>query len=255
MPLIPKLFAFLEPIQSSETATNNHRTIFHIMATFQSLTDPLSLYRFSVTNGIPPILSTTTSPSDATTDIKDAKYLIFTPPPSEAAASPKSFPLDYQTRFSTKDATAPGPVDLRTVHFAWINKDRAIPEYVASAAALGEGLIKNLVFMERLELFGWLEGVQETSEFITPLEGDAPKAAGGTAAAPGRVQEPAATGTREMVVEPRLLEIYSQERPIGDRNTMLRGEKPIVRQSRICSRSLLTMTRTFHMCEATAINS
>lgn len=190
-----------------------------------TLTDPLSLLRLSISTATPPTLSHTSSPSDpsSTTPISlsSASYLIFTHP------SQRPFPLSTPTRFHKTDST---PVDLRSIYFAWQHREDTIPDYISKAQSLGDGTVTNLAFLERLELVTWLEGGQEDSEFIKSLP-----------AAPLSVPPPAATSTQRpystsaavlagkvRATDPRLLEIYSYERVVTNRNTLLRGIKPTV---------------------------
>lgn len=140
-----------------------------------------------------------------------------------------SLAIDSATRFVSNDS----PVDLRSIYFAWLNRELAIPEYNASAAALNEqlaatGKVHNLGFIERLDLITWLEGASEESEYIKPVSADAAAAApdaqaGGAAAAV--TQTRAGKGS----LDPRLASIYDGERKMGDRNSVLRGIKPTVR--------------------------
>ena len=109
--------------------------------------------------------------------------------------------------------------------------------------------LRNLVFVERIELIAWLEGASDEeggSEFITPLRSDrldsgdvatkAADAASGAAGAGGPAvvgSAGAATvagGRPVKVIDARLQEIYNGERKMGDRNTVLRGIKPTVRK-------------------------
>lgn len=88
---------------------------------------------------------------------------------------------------------------------------------------------------------GWLEGVQEESEFIQPVtqvKRDAAPAGGlvvgrsrGDSAGQGQngASQPATGGGRPpKQIDPRLAEIYSHERVVVNRNTALRGSKPMV---------------------------
>lgn len=215
--------------------------------------DPLTLLRISIQTNTPPILATSDtppSPSQLPTTLHAANHLIFRSPHSSQSIA---LPLSTPTRFTKKEGDNPGPVDLRSIYFAWLNKDLAIPEYVALAqgfdarGSVGAG-IKNLVFVERLELVGWLEGVQEESEFILPIsqiKRDAAAAAGqgggGMVVGRGRGEGvlqgsqngaavvPSTGGPRPpKQIDPRLMEIYSHERVVVNRNTALRGNKPMV---------------------------
>ena len=137
-------------------------------------------------------------------------------------------------------------VDIRSVYLAWTMKDVTAPEYLAGAEELSKELesmgqkpVRNLVFVERIELIAWLEGASE-SEFIKPLDdadmlADANRAADVASGAAGVAQGPPSSGAAGVVpgrpvkvVDPRLQEIYNGERKMGDRNTVLRGIKPTV---------------------------
>lgn len=185
------------------------------------------------------MLSTSISPpapGSPPIQLQQATHLIFRVPQSQP---PQAIPLNTPTRFHKKDSDA-GPVDLRSIYFAWINKDLAIPDYVALAQ--GFSGIKNLVFVERLELVGWLEGVQEDSEFIAPL--DKSSGAGGMGGMvlgrgrdlrqgsqqrEGGIPGQPPSGPRPArQIDPRLMEIYSHERIVLNRNTALRGVRTTV---------------------------
>lgn len=194
------------------------------------MTDSLALLRRSIASSTLPILTTSSTPiqaAEATDDLAKATHLQF----SEQAE--QIFPLDGPTRF----ILAEKPVDLRSIFFAWLKKDVAIPDYISSTQELNSALggastVRNLVFVERLDLITWLEGASEESEYIEPLESDkqavaqASKvvsgAAGGVSSAPSGT-----AGTRQgKQIDPRLQEIYNGERRMGDRNTVLRGIRP-----------------------------
>ena len=203
-----------------------------------AVTDPLLNLRSAIASNTLPIPTTSadaTAASETTQNLAVATFLQFTAP------NHQSYPLDTPTRFISSDQ----PVDLRSIYFAWQQKDVTIPEYIASAQQLNEELsaaggagakVQSLVFVERLDLITWLEGASEESEFIRPLasDGTAVQAAsaghltvgatGGTTTAPG-----GSAGTRPARnVDPRLQYIYNGERMMGDRNTVLRGIKPTV---------------------------
>jgi parafibromin len=110
-------------------------------------------------------------------------------------------------------AAANQPIDLRSIYFAWLKKDVAIPEYIASAQELNAVLesrhrseagatataeppkVLNLVFVERLDLITWLEGASEESEYIKPLEGVDAGAATAAAAATQAARDSAAVAS------------------------------------------------------------
>ncbi|KAJ5320017.1 hypothetical protein PENANT_c051G06137 [Penicillium antarcticum] len=229
------------------------------MATSDAAThDPLLSLRRAIAAGSLPTPTTSPELSDATAteDLAKASYLYFTQP------TPQTIPLATPTRFIS--ANSGSPVDLRSILFAWQNKDVAIPEYFASANQFNETLkqkgpqeddkeesVQILVFVERLDLITWLEGASDESEHIKPLEGAAAAAeaaakaagaaqaeaaagiaagtAGGASTAPGTAGAAPAgaqAGRPQKLIGPRLQEIYNGERKTGDRNTVLRGIKP-----------------------------
>lgn len=191
--------------------------------------DPLLLLRQAIAAGSS--IVPTASP-DAPTDevpLSQATHLHFAHP-----KAPVSIPIDAPTRFVSSDS----PVDLRSIYFAWLNREVAIPEYNASATKLNDDLsgaatVHKFAFVERLDLITWLEGASEESEYIKPLAGERDTAAvGGGAAAAAVLTTPAIAATRagRGTLDPRLAVIYNGERRMGDRNTALRGIKPTVRK-------------------------
>ncbi|KAK5047389.1 hypothetical protein LTR84_006912 [Exophiala bonariae] len=204
-------------------------------------TDALQLLRASIAASKPPVLTTSSDPTTAETtktdSFVDATSLFFSYP------TPLCLPLDQKTRFiSTNPDTV--PVDLRSIFFAWLQKDVAVPEYIALAAELDKQLpegqkVRNLIFVERLDLITWLEGASEDSEYIKPIEGAAAvgDAANRAADVAGGSAVPtvggAGVGVTQMVggrpvktIDARLQAIYNGERRLGDHNTALRGIKP-----------------------------
>ncbi|GJN69576.1 accessory factor associated with RNA polymerase II [Purpureocillium lilacinum] len=190
--------------------------------------DPLLLLRQAISAGNPFIPSPSDDPGAAEAPLADASHLQFT---SQGTA----LPLDAPTRFISNDK----PVDLRSIYFAWLNRELAIPEYNASATTLNEqlaaagspGKVQNLGFIERLDLITWLEGASEESEYIKPLAGDAEAAAAAAAGAapaakPGAAAAAAKARAGKGTLDPRLASVYDGERRMGDRNTVLRGIKP-----------------------------
>lgn len=218
-----------------------------------ALGDPLLQLRQSIASSTPPTPSTSASTDSPTDSLAVATHLSFTSPTTA------SYALSTPTRFISSE----GPVDLRSIFFAWQHKDDSITDYIASAQALNEALaasdanadskVRNLVFVERLDLITWLEGSSDDSEYIKPLDAEsaaaqaagiaqvASGAAGGAAAIPGG----AAGGRPTKTIDPRLQKIYDNERKMGDRNTILRGIKPTVcgteRAKLLLSRCLLTL--------------
>ena len=219
-----------------------------------SNSDPLILLRASIAASKPPQLTTNPAePAEHGIDsFAEASHLYFPYP------TPQCLPLTTTTRFTS---TAPDTVqvDLRSIYFAWVKKDVTVPEYIASAQELDQQLpdgqkIRNLVFVERLELMTWLEGATEESEYIKPTE-DAPGTAGAAAKAAeiaGGAGVPPQPGTGQTVtqhvggrpirvIDARLQTIYSGERSMLDHNSVLRGIKPTVRTevSKSCGSPLM----------------
>lgn len=221
-------------------------------------TDPLlALKRALSSSSSGPVLTSSPelSTEHATDDISKATHLYLTQPIAQ------SIPLSTPTRFVS--AAANQAIDLRSIYFAWLKKDVAIPEYIASAQEVNDtlgsaGRVLNLVFVEKVDLISWLEGASDESEYIKPLEGkEAGEAVGeaGGAAAPagpaagsakeadvaassvpakasaGGVGAGPATSRAGKSVDARLQAIYNGERKLGDRNTVLRGIKPTVKAS------------------------
>lgn len=198
------------------------------------LDDPLFNLRLSITSDSPPILTTTATPaapSDTVTDLAQATHISFN---FTAPAHHKTFDIATPTRYAPGDK----PIDLRSIYFAWLNKDAPVTEYFAAVQRLNEelpsaagGSVVNLSFAQKIELMSWLGGEVDVSEDIKPIEGAAASAAAGDAAAIAggkgvAVQQDAGT---QKQVDARLLQIYDGERRMGDHNTALRGSKPIVR--------------------------
>ena len=204
--------------------------------------DPLLLLRQSIAaDG--KIIPTTSPDSSEEAPLSKATHLVFTHPTRIAV------PIDAPTRFTSTEGKA---VDVRSIYFAWLNRDFAIPEYNAVATKLndemGAAAVHMFAFVERLVLFTFLEGAQEESEFIKPLPGDKDAAAGAGAAATGAALKaaPATSGRAGRgTLDPRLAQIYNGERRMGDRNTILRGIKPTVSRHppHQCLRNLLTRER------------
>ncbi|TLD26970.1 hypothetical protein PspLS_04737 [Pyricularia sp. CBS 133598] len=193
--------------------------------------DPLLLLRQSIASGgaILPTTVADPSPSAPEASLSSATHLQFSHP------KPVSLPIAAPTRFVSNDR----PVDLRSIYFAWLNREVAIPDYNASASKLNDELaqsstptatVHKFAFVERLDLITWLEGASEESEHIRPLAGekDAAASAATGAAANGGAAAPAASSARSGrgTMDPRLAVVYSGERRMGDHNTALRGIKP-----------------------------
>ncbi|KAL3418242.1 Cdc73 family RNA pol II accessory factor [Phlyctema vagabunda] len=199
----------------------------------QELTqDPLLLLRQSIASNSPAIPTRTEDASSASSvdlSLSSANFLQFSSPQV-------AVPLTTPTRFISSER----PVDLRSIYFAWLKREVAIPEYNASASALNTelgadggagGQVQNLAFVERLDLITWLEGASEDSEYIRPLASDTSSAAASAQVASGATGGIApvtsgAAGRQGKTIDPRLAEIYNGERRMGDRNSVLRGIKP-----------------------------
>ncbi|KAI1177934.1 RNA pol II accessory factor, Cdc73 family-domain-containing protein [Nemania sp. FL0916] len=189
--------------------------------------DPLLLLRQSIASGSAITPTTSTEPSAAEVSLSIATHLTF------AAPTHIALPIDVPTRFVSNDT----PVDLRSIYFAWLNREVAIPEYNAFASQLNQDLggkaqVHKFAYIEKLDLITWLEGASEESECIKPLVGDKDGSAstaaaalaskGATAPAAGSAAGRSGKGT----LDPRLASIYNSERKMGDRNSVLRGIKP-----------------------------
>jgi parafibromin len=181
--------------------------------------DVLLALRTAIASNQAPVLSTSADETPpAITSLSQASHLRF----SNSATGHVAYPLTTSTRFRVNDK----PVDLRSVFVAWQSKDASAQDYIQSVAKSNAELassgltVLNLPFAERLDLNSWLEGQQDDSEYITPLEGAAAQAAASAG-------ESGVGGTkRSRDVDPRLQEIYKGERRICDRNSILHGIKP-----------------------------
>ncbi|KIW32741.1 hypothetical protein, variant [Cladophialophora immunda] len=204
-------------------------------------TDALQLLRSSIAASKAPVLTKTSEPASAeanqTESLVEATHLYFTHP------VPQCLALDTKTRFTSQNPDT-DQVDLRSIFFAWQQKDVPVPEYIARAAELDNQLpeghkVRNLIFVERLDLITWLEGASEESEYIKPIEGAAAlgdavnraaDVAGGaavpTVSGSGVGVTQSAGGRPVKVIDARLQAIYNGERRMGDHNTVLRGIKP-----------------------------
>lgn len=206
--------------------------------------DALLLLKSSIAASKAPILTKSSDPTSAeanqTDSFVEATHLYFTYPTLFC------LPLDTQTRFTSTNPDTT-QVDLRSIFFAWVQKDVTVPEYIALAAELDKQLpegqkVRNLIFVERLDLITWLEGASEESEYIKPIEGAAATrdAAARAADVAGGAAVPTVSGSGVdvtqtvggrpvKVIDARLQAIYNGERKMGDHNSVLRGVKPTVR--------------------------
>jgi parafibromin len=191
-----------------------------------SLPDPLLALRQTIGAGQTPTLSATAEASSTQPSLEQANYILFAQPDGQNVA----YPLDTPTRFVSNDT----PIDLRSIYFAWLNKDASAPDYIAFSQQFNEQLsapgaagqpVKNLVFAERLDLNSWLGGLQDDSEYITSFAAaqavQAPSPSAAAAAATSTVAE-----QRARAPDARLLEIYQGERRTLDRASVLHGIKP-----------------------------
>lgn len=189
--------------------------------------DTLLLLRQSIATG-QPMVPVASQDSTDEAPLSSATHLLFSSP-----HQPTVIPLEAPTRFTVNDFKV--PVDLRSIYFAWVNRDLLIPEYNAAATRLNEELaasgsgatVHKLTFVERVNLITWIEGGGE-SEYIKPLAGE--KEPGSAAAEALKSSSAPAVSARagKGTLDPRLQVIYAGERKMGDRNSILRGSKPIV---------------------------
>lgn len=198
--------------------------------------DTLQLLRKSIEADavITPVIANSDTSTIISSDVSFARatHLQF-------SSTPNLLPLSTSTRFISSDT----PVDLRSIYFAWLRRDLAIPEYNAAALALnielGAGAeIHKLAFVERLDLITWLEGASEESEYIKPLTEDGNSASASSNATGAGIKGSAngeggnnslknsTIGKQNKSIDPRLAQIYNGERKMGDRNSVLRGTKP-----------------------------
>lgn len=207
------------------------------MSTSDSTPDALLLIRASIAANTLPIPTSTDDPSsaaDVQQDLTQATHLQFnhTGPHQHC-----TLPFTTQTRFVSSSGDA---IDLRSIYFAWISKDLAVPDYInatqslnASLANGAGGVVKNLVFSEKLDLITWLEAASDESAHIKPLDAEqaaanADAAAAVASGADGSIAQANAgqQARQTKTIDPRLTEILNGERRLGDRNTVLRGIKP-----------------------------
>lgn len=204
--------------------------------------DALLLLRDCITKNITPIPTTSTDPSNAsdTAPLESATHLFFEIDQPGGAVR-HALELSAPTRFISQRDNA--PLDLLSVYFSWTNKDSGLTEYISAVQALNAGrtsnglqVATNVVFTERVDLASWLSGENDESEFIksiddTPAARKAADGAADIARGAGDVvmgdatAQPGLGGRGEAE---RVKAIYKVERPLGDRNTVLRGIKPTV---------------------------
>ncbi|KAF2743445.1 RNA polymerase II accessory factor [Sporormia fimetaria CBS 119925] len=199
------------------------------MAAQAEIDDALYNLRLSISRNTKPTLSTSENPLDVTESLAQATHITF-----NNGTQHKTFSLASPTRFAPGDQ----PVDLRSMYFAWLNKDSLVPDYIVATQHLNEelpsgagGSVQHLAFGQRVDALGWLRGEENTGEYIKPLEGagltvDAEKSAAIASGQAGGVAVDKGGDTQKLADE-RLLQIYDGERKMGDHNTILRGTKPV----------------------------
>ncbi|KAK4176715.1 putative cell division control protein [Triangularia setosa] len=187
-------------------------------------TDPLLLFRQSIRTSSR-IIPVSSSESNDEVALSQATHLVFSDSGNRVV-----LPVDVQSRFMSTEGNL---IDLRSIYFAWVNRDITIPEYNAAAEKLneelGKGGVHKFPFVERLNLIAWLEGAGDDTEFIKPLVGGekegGEKVGGGFGEEMKKVEKRGEKAGKGMV-DPRLAQIYEGERRMGDRNSVLRGIKP-----------------------------
>jgi parafibromin len=201
--------------------------------------DSLQCLKDTIIAKVPPVLAKNANPAsatDTTESLAEATHIQFNHIPNAHT----SFELSSKTRFITdKDAE---PIDLRSVYFAWLNRDVGTTEYIAATQTLNEqlalpgaagGTVVNISFVLKVDLAQWLQGESQGSDHIKPLEADiagaqaaANIAAGSSGVALGAGAGISAKGAKQ--ADPRLEQIYGMERTIQNRNSIMHGSKPTV---------------------------
>ncbi|KAI1433139.1 RNA pol II accessory factor, Cdc73 family-domain-containing protein [Xylaria sp. CBS 124048] len=194
--------------------------------TSPTIEDPLLLLRQSIASGSAIIPTASAEPDALEVSLSQATHLTFTAP------TRVSLRIDKPTRFVSNDT----PVDLRSIYFAWLNREVAIPEYNSFASQVnqdlaGKGQVHKFAYIEKLDLITWLEGASEESECIKPLAGDKDGSASTAVAGASKGAVAPAIGSLlgrsgKGSLDPRLATIYNSERRMGDRNSTLQGIKP-----------------------------
>lgn len=207
--------------------------------------DPLLNFRNTIASGSSLILSTSENPTDAADSLSKATHITFGTAPDQ-----QTFELTSATRFAPDGQ----PIDLRSIYFAWLNKDAPFTEYSAAVGQCNEdlpsgagGSVRQLSYAQRIEVNAWLSGEVETSESITPLTGaglglDAAKSAAIAGGKAGGVALDQGGVGQEMMDE-RLSIIYDGERSMGNRMTVLRGSKPTVSRGQLASLATIISVR------------
>ncbi|KAK9447665.1 RNA pol II accessory factor, Cdc73 family-domain-containing protein [Limtongia smithiae] len=194
------------------------------------MADPLLLLRHAVAANAPPRMLPTADPAGApVTDIAQAAFLTF---PADPTVAPLSFATP--TRFVRANGAV---VDLRAAFFCWLSRDENVASYLKLC---GEKDVATLAFIERTSLVTWIQGADDDSEFIKPLDVMSTKAAPSAGdkkatvpsasaqlktAAPPTTAGSSAPARVARPVDPLLASIYAQERTLLDHNSVLRGGK------------------------------
>lgn len=115
--------------------------------------DPLSLLQKSIVAKVPPELLLDNGNSTSEIDLARSVKL----------SGNTTLPLSSTTRY-VKDSS---PIDLKTVLFAYFNRDLPSADYIQACSAKS---ITHLTFVEKNELLSFLDGNTSESANITPLD-------------------------------------------------------------------------------------
>lgn len=203
--------------------------------------DPLLLLRRTIASGSSPIPTTDPDPSSqAQSDVTlaEASHLIFNFDSPQDGAQHIAVPLNQATRFLSRGK----PLELRSVYFCWLSKDKGTAEYLTAVQTLNADLktagksdtAVNIPFAEKLDLVTWLNGDvgEHESEYISSLDNnksirteaaDAAKVLAGDTDV--EMRDVLSDEAKRREEEERLRGIYAAERKMGDHNTVLRGFK------------------------------
>ncbi|KAL8339881.1 hypothetical protein RB601_006148 [Gaeumannomyces tritici] len=210
--------------------------------------DPLLLLRQAIASGSTVLPTTAAEPSAGggggaaapEASLSQATHMHFGLPSGAVSVA-----IDAPTRLISGDS----PVDLRSIYFAWLNREASVTQYIEDANRLNEELqqaaaadksqtttttpVRIYEFSKKVDLTTWLEGTNDRNELIKPLAEDeaaatAAAAAAGSASKGGAAAPAGAASGRSGrgTMDPRLAVVYSGERRMGDHNTALRGIKP-----------------------------
>ncbi|KAF2864414.1 CDC73-domain-containing protein [Piedraia hortae CBS 480.64] len=202
--------------------------------------DPLLLLRNSILNKQPlPIPSKDEDPAtgaDTTLSLSEANYLHFNTQSAQDGPHHIALPLTHPTRF-VSPSSGHKALDLRSAYLCWLHRDSNAAQYIADCTKISDELrlagkeekATNLVFAERLDLNGWLNGQigESESEFIMSADGGRLKGAGKTGLDDIEMGDVGGVDREaERQEQERLQEIYRGERVLMNHNTVLRGLKP-----------------------------